>query len=249
MPNALRLYLYLIAGSFLLTLAIHIIRYLYLNGIFVHGFSRVYITHVNHAVIVRINTSRPLNVRAGQYISLWIWIPSVSFWSFLQSHPFVVASWADGKSYTLDLLIEPRRGLTRKLLDYALTEKNATLSRRVLFSGPHGITAPVEQYENVLMIASGYGLAAQLPYIKYLIYKHNVGEVKTRRVRLVWQIPNVGKYQRAESSIQCPNKTRYRTVIRAFSRLLSYRFTCLWLVLPLSFVTLTLGRPSTSPST
>lgn len=32
-----------------------------------------------------VKLSRPLKVEAGQYINLWI--PSVSFWTFLQSHP------------------------------------------------------------------------------------------------------------------------------------------------------------------
>lgn len=63
--------------------------------------------------------------------------------------------------HNLDLLVEPRRGLTQEFLNHARMGKGATLA---LFSGPHSVTAPVERYDNVLMIASGFGLVTQLPY-------------------------------------------------------------------------------------
>jgi NAD(P)H-flavin reductase len=43
----------------------------------------------------------------------------------------------------------------------------------VLFSGLHGISALVCKYENVLMIASDFGVAAYLPYLKRLIHGYN----------------------------------------------------------------------------
>jgi FAD-binding domain/Ferric reductase NAD binding domain len=130
---------------------------------------------------------------AGQYLNLWI--PSVGFWPFLQSHPFVVTSWVDGRQEYLDFFIEPRRGLTRRLLSHA----GATDSRLVMFSGPHGISAPVGEYESVLMIASGFGVAAHLPYLKRMIQGYNARKVHTRRIHLVWQLSNIGR-SRAERS-------------------------------------------------
>jgi len=41
-------------------------------------------------VKISLTLSRPLKVKAGQYMNLLI--PAVSFWSFAQSHSFVVAS-------------------------------------------------------------------------------------------------------------------------------------------------------------
>jgi hypothetical protein len=50
-------------------------------------------------------------------------MPSISFWSFLQSHPFTIASWAtQGGNTILDLMVTPRRGLTREL--YASAEES-----------------------------------------------------------------------------------------------------------------------------
>ena len=51
----------------------------------------------------------------------------------------------------------------------------------------------VDEYESVLMIASGFGIAAQLPYLKRLIHGHNAREVRARQILLVWEIRNIGK--------------------------------------------------------
>lgn len=80
------------------------------NGILRHHLSRATITHDSGAVKIRLYLQKPLKVDDGQYVNLWI--PSVSFWSFLQSHPFMVISWEPKEQHTLDLLIEPQRGLT-----------------------------------------------------------------------------------------------------------------------------------------
>ena len=216
---------------------------------------------------------RLLDIKAGQYVN--VWIPSVSFWSFLQSHPFMIASWTQQEGTTsLDLIIEPRKGLTQKLYAYAeyhrglsgkgtevleeragttvdygklqqgsnaavdsyisqetLSEsielkrtdhveghggsleegfENSTPSnfgyeshegepqrsdfRLTIFSGPHGKAIPIGDYGKVLMIATGFGIAAQLPYLKELVSGFNNYQVRTREVRLVWQLPSFGKY-------------------------------------------------------
>ncbi|CZR67978.1 uncharacterized protein PAC_17877 [Phialocephala subalpina] len=122
-----------------------------------------HITHEYGAVKVRIQLQKPLDVKAGQAINLWMWMPSVSFWSFLQSHPFVVISWAEKPQDHLDLFIEPRRGLTRELLYHA--KSGHTMNPWVLFNGPHGKSIPIEDCENILIVASGFGIAAHLPYL------------------------------------------------------------------------------------
>ncbi|KAH7356445.1 hypothetical protein BKA65DRAFT_474262 [Rhexocercosporidium sp. MPI-PUGE-AT-0058] len=43
------------------------------------------------------------------------------------------------------------------------------------------------------MIASGFGIAAQLPYLKRLIHSYNAREVCARRIHLIWQIEDKGK--------------------------------------------------------
>ena len=130
-------------------------------------------------VIINIRFSKPLQVKASQYINLWI--PSVNAWSFLQSHPFVVISWAEGKQDNLQLIVEPRKGLSGKLLCHGKNNKPCF----VLFSGPHGRSAAVDDCEVVLLVADGFGIAAILPYLKKLIHGYNNRKACTQRIHLV----------------------------------------------------------------
>jgi len=59
-------------------------------------------------------------------------------------------------------------------------------------SRPHGSTAPAGEYGKVVIIASGFGIAAQLPLLKELIQGSNYTEVRTRDIHLVWQLQNLG---------------------------------------------------------
>jgi len=187
-----------------------------------------------------IDVPRPLNIKAGQYVN--IWVPSVNFWSFVQSHPFTIASWTEGEGgTTLDLMIEPRKGFTQQLFacaehylespkkfqDTGSDEENlpghakdyqdlleegvvevvqpkfgyksfkcepqASEFRLALFSGPHGVGIPVGEYGKVLMIAAGSGIVAQLPYLKELVCGFNNFQVRTREIRLVWQLQSFGE--------------------------------------------------------
>jgi predicted ferric reductase len=186
---SLRYYFYICiaipTAMFLLQSMVIIIR----NGVFSHHLARATISHDEGAVKMQLHLTRPLKVEAGRYINLWI--PSVSFWSFLQTHPFTVVSWTATAQDTLDLLIEPRRGLTRELLDHA--KRGYTLNPMVMFSGPHGMGLAMDKYESVLMVASGFGIAALLPYMKKLIYDYNARMGRARRIHVVWQISNRGR--------------------------------------------------------
>ena len=74
---------------------------------------RAEVSHINDIVQVRLTLPRYLKVSAGQYIGLWI--PRISFWSWLQIYPFMVISWTEDNTDSLDLLVEPRGGFTKKL--------------------------------------------------------------------------------------------------------------------------------------
>jgi ferredoxin-NADP reductase len=98
----------------------------------------------------------------------------------------MVISWAPGEQDTIDLLIKPQRGLTQKLLYHATN--GHFINPVVIFSGPHGADIAMDEYESVLMIASGFGITAHLSSLKKLIHGYNARLVRTRRIRLVWQM-------------------------------------------------------------
>ncbi|MCJ1240277.1 hypothetical protein MMC14_008277, partial [Varicellaria rhodocarpa] len=54
---------------------------------------------------------------------------------------------------------------------------------RIAFvSGPHDSTAPAVEYGKGVMIANGFGIAAQLPLLKELIQGSNRAEVQMRDI-------------------------------------------------------------------
>lgn len=104
--------------------------------------------------------------------------------SFLHTHPFMIASWTEGTAPGLFLLVSPKNGFTRKLLQYArpYSEDSADSDYRIAwFSGPHGRPMDLGQYGSVIMFATGLGIAAQLPHLKDLIKGYSNASVRTRR--------------------------------------------------------------------
>ena len=139
---------------------------------------------------IRVALPRPLEVKAGQYVNLWM--PTISLSSWTQTHPFMVTSWSPGKQDVLELFVQVRQGLTEKLRARADFEGFASFTAFV--GGPHGLSEPVDQYESVLAIASDFGLTGVISYIKQLLYGYNTSTSRVRRVHLVWQGRSLGKW-------------------------------------------------------
>ena len=143
-----------------------------------------------HRNIIQIvlELARPIRVKEGQYIGLWI--PAVSTFSCLQVHPFMVTSWSDGYSKRLRVLVEPRRGWTEKLMNY--TVKRGSTPCRTLFTGPYGVSVPTQKYGIVLLVASGLGIVAHMSYLTKLIHDYNARRTRTRRICLIWVVKTPG---------------------------------------------------------
>jgi hypothetical protein len=146
---------------------------------------------ISAPITVRLILPRPVMVKAGQYINLWL--PSVGLFSWAQTHPFTVTSWSHEKQGVLDLLIQPRRGLSATINQQVRAAGHASLSFLALYSGPHGISDSVSHYERVIMVATGSGIAAVIPYVMMLIHGYNTCTSNVRRIHLIWQVDFLGK--------------------------------------------------------
>lgn len=70
-------------------------------------------------------------------------------------------------SYKLIFWIRPFDGWTHRLRDECSKNPDKTITNaNFLLEGPYGMRAPVYNYENVIFIAGGTGIAAALPYIE-----------------------------------------------------------------------------------
>jgi hypothetical protein len=197
-----RLYFYIALGIFIATSAAEGMLLLHHNGFFTCARGRK-LPRVGEIfkypgktdkspVQVTIVPKEPLKMDAGQYIN--ICIPSLGLRSSMQSHPFVVASWTGRRQTKLELVIEPRRGWTKKLQSRGIDigGQSGGLGR-VLFTGPHGAVVPVGDYEHIFMIASGYGIIAHLPLLERLVQGTFAREVRARRICLIWEVENIGE--------------------------------------------------------
>lgn len=96
---------------------------------------------------------------------------------------------------SLVFLVEPKEGLSRRLLSQTADMEHEPLKsqfRLAFLTGPHGLHCLMGNYGNILLFASGFGIAAQPPYVKELICDYHRCKVRTRHVHLVWQIQNFG---------------------------------------------------------
>ena len=108
----------------------------------------------------------------------------------------MIVSWAvdassTPKLTTVHLLVKPQDRFTHRLLRYGKRSSEGT-RHLVLYSGSHGIHTSIKEYETVLLIATGFGIAAVLPHLKELLDRDERCEVVTRRVHVVWQLKGEG---------------------------------------------------------
>lgn len=94
--------------------------------------------------------------------------------------------------------MQPCRGLSADLARYATVAGETPVSFCALFTGPHGRSEDVRHYESILVIASGFGIAAAIPYMKLMIYGYYTRTIKARRLHLVWQVGSRAEITAAE---------------------------------------------------
>ncbi|KAL6229546.1 hypothetical protein BDW75DRAFT_249571 [Aspergillus navahoensis] len=195
-----RVYLLVAVGIFGFTSLLQLTTFLYRNGLYAgRGSPRALVSFtarksenegpVATASHIQILLPRPVKVEAGQYINLWV--PTVSLWSWAQTHPFTVTSWSKREQQTMELLVQPLRGFSADLLRYADGAMDGSVSFLALFSGPHGTAIDASHYESVLVVAGGFGIAAAIPHLKRLIYGYNTYTSLVRRLHLVWQVDSI----------------------------------------------------------
>lgn len=166
-------------------IVVHILQYLYRNLAAYRPLATAELTKLtdSDAIELIIQLPRPWTPRAGQYIYLKAPF-GVRFWSFAESHPFHVVWWEQGPDgMTISLLVKIESGFTRAL--FATTYKNL----RVLLDGPYGQCKDFATYDSIVMIATGIGITACLPYMKQILEHRVRGSGKTpQRISLVWEI-------------------------------------------------------------
>jgi hypothetical protein len=139
---------------------------------------------------VRIDVKKSWNPDPGQFI--YLSLPSLRALRLgaLESHPFMVA-WPvmdeRGRLKSIVLLVQACRGFTRKL-------QLSNLGSSALIDGPYGgcEKQALGNYDKVLLLSCGIGLAAHLNTARYLLLAHNQQTARVRRLTLVWLLETQG---------------------------------------------------------
>lgn len=143
------------------------------------------------ALNLHITLPRPIKVDPGQYVNLWM--PSVSFWSWAQVHPYMVVSWEENPVDELDVIVEARPGFSATLVRHAQTASPRSVVFPGLVIGPHGISKDLSRYKSILAVTSDSGICSVISYVRRSIFSHNTHGSRTRRIHLVWSVEQLGK--------------------------------------------------------
>jgi predicted ferric reductase len=138
---------------------------------------------------------RPCAFRPGQFV--YVRMLTLRNLAFLQSHPFYVYSW-DAES--LSLLVERKSGFTESLVaedapspqsDPVPEAKGVVV--RAMIEGPFGKPVDLKSYHNIVLFATGIGIAAQLSHVRPWLKDLQGGfNVTTENIHLYWEIEAEG---------------------------------------------------------
>jgi len=130
-------------------------------------------------VKITVEIPRPWKFRSGQWV--YLCLPGNSPHEWFQQHPFMI-TWWEKKPDSIVFLVQPHNGFTNRV------RRLAAGPWKAIIEGPYGKELDFGSYGTILMFATGFGIAGQLPYIKALFEGCKRGEVVTRRISLFWQI-------------------------------------------------------------
>jgi NAD(P)H-flavin reductase len=122
-------------------------------------------------------------------MTVYLWLPGLGCRSIFQRHPIPIAWWEDderGMAKTIILLVKTGPDNTLLSHDSRLTS---------FIQGPYGRAIDFASYDRVLMIATGMGIAAQLPYLKELVMMKDRKRA-TRQLYVVWQLEEECEFDR-----------------------------------------------------
>lgn len=86
----------------------------------------------------------------------------------------------------LTFWIRPYDGWTRSLREQCQRSPRKSIKTTILLEGPYGHSFPVWNYESVLFVVGGTGIAAAVPYIQDHLRRSKAGTTRTLNMHLVW---------------------------------------------------------------
>ena len=201
------LYTVIYISTLTITGMVLLARIIFRNAALGKGSVQLALQRHGDVVQLTLELPRAWKVRAGERLMLGV--PCVGLFYLFQSHPFTIVWWEvdqTDQTVLVSLLFRPRNGFTRRLVERVEINKTC----RAWVDGPFGpcsvhplgLSSEVGDYGHLLLVATGIGIAAQLPYIKEILEGYHSARVRTRRISLVWQLDRPGDWEGAHSWLQ-----------------------------------------------
>ncbi|KAF2210287.1 hypothetical protein CERZMDRAFT_45775 [Cercospora zeae-maydis SCOH1-5] len=176
-------------GAFLLTSGVRYAHHAYQNIAWNRsGPQMIHVVRMERlgsSLVLELKLSRAWTIVPGQHV--YLTILTWREFSVLQRHPFMITWWQSipggSAACSISVVIRQNRGWTRRIQNY----DGALPGRRAWLRGPYGAPVRLEEFGTVIMFASGDGIFAQLPFIRFLTDRSKLAAIKTRRIKLVWQ--------------------------------------------------------------
>ncbi|KAK8194148.1 hypothetical protein M8818_007335 [Zalaria obscura] len=90
----------------------------------------------------------------------------------------------------VSLVMRARTGMTRTLYNKAASSPTGQITMKGGLEGPYGGHESLSSYGTVILFAGGVGITHCVSYVAHLLREYNEGLCSTRKILLVWSVPN-----------------------------------------------------------
>ena len=155
---------------------------------------RLYLVYHDGAIQLRLWLPWPIEVRAGQY--MYLWIPAASIFS---TCPIMITWWGfiEGEFF-IDGLLRTRKGFSDRISRLnTIRSLNEVSSKRpssndsyyyALFDGPYGAPSDLSGFSRIVMFATDIGITSHISFILELLHGVQNGTTSAKHIYLFWEI-------------------------------------------------------------
>ncbi|EME48049.1 hypothetical protein DOTSEDRAFT_69847 [Dothistroma septosporum NZE10] len=90
----------------------------------------------------------------------------------------------------LSLIVRARTGMTRRMLNKILQQQTKSYTTWGFIEGPYGGHHSMSSYGTIILFAGGVGITHCVGYVHHLLQQYQAGTCCTRKILLVWSVPN-----------------------------------------------------------
>ncbi|ODV97398.1 hypothetical protein PACTADRAFT_49117 [Pachysolen tannophilus NRRL Y-2460] len=120
----------------------------------------------------------------GQFVYVYFLRPTM-FW---ESHPFTITESIMNEKELL-FFVKAKKGATKRLYNYiSKKEGKLDLNTRISMEGPYGDSAPISNYDNIILYAGGNGITSPFDHAFKLSRKEGK---QNQFIKLYWVVQNL----------------------------------------------------------